>query len=330
MKISVIIPVYNLAKYISKSLNSILSQKFDHDLEVIVVDDGSTDNSLEIVDKIREADSRVKLLSQKNAGVSAARNAGLDIATGKYVVFVDGDDILFPNVLQMLTSELDKNPEAILACGLHHRITSYEQKAPNTEDTTRYSDSEEILKNLLVGKYDVSACAKMFVKASIGNLRFVQGKRINEDKYFLFKYLLHNKGIVIDKNVYVYGYYIRNGSATTSLFSSATLDMIYFSQAIENDIRVFAPSMFDCARYNNIVTHLAVLKKIIRSGKYNAPEASFEQLRSKTLALQNDSRTNTKNNRNLELSILRSGSLLYVACVKLFDVLRKHKTNERA
>ncbi len=325
MKISVIIPVYNLGKYIEKSLNSILSQEFDQSLEIIVVDDGSTDNSSEVVDKISKADSRVKLFRQQNAGVSAARNAGLDLATGQYVLFVDGDDILFPGALQKLADELDNDKGAILACGLHNRITSYDQEAPTLKGSVIHTDSKEILQRLLAGEYDVSACAKMFVKSLIRDIRFIPGKKINEDKYFLFEYLLRNNGIVIDNDTYVYGYYIRSGSATTSRFSSGTLDMLFFSEAIENDVKQSVPEMFNYARYNNIVTHLAVLKKIVRSNEYKNQKACFKQLRKETLALQKANQKNTENKHILELSMLRAGVLPYIACVKLFDILKAGK-----
>lgn len=89
MKVSVIIPVYNLADYLHYSLSSIINQTF-FDMEIIVVDDGSTDDSLKIAHEFAETDSRIKVIHQNNEGVSAARNTGLRIASGEYILFLDG------------------------------------------------------------------------------------------------------------------------------------------------------------------------------------------------------------------------------------------------
>ena len=94
MDISVIVPVFNLEDYIEKSIRSIQMQRFSSTMEIIIVDDGSNDDSLSVANRIAENDQRIRVITQKNAGVSAARNAGLDVACGEYVVFVDGDDIL--------------------------------------------------------------------------------------------------------------------------------------------------------------------------------------------------------------------------------------------
>lgn len=91
--ISVIIPVYNIEKYIFKCLSSVASQKYTN-LEIIVVDDGSTDNSGEICDMFAAGDNRIKIIHQKNAGLSAARNAGIDASKGEYIGFIDGDDYI--------------------------------------------------------------------------------------------------------------------------------------------------------------------------------------------------------------------------------------------
>ncbi|HAS37211.1 MAG TPA: glycosyltransferase family 2 protein, partial [Ruminococcaceae bacterium] len=91
--VSIIIPVYNLEKYIKHCLESVVNQTYK-ELEIICIDDGSTDGSAEIIKSMAENDPRIKYIYQENAGVSAARNKGLDTATGEYVMFVDGDDYI--------------------------------------------------------------------------------------------------------------------------------------------------------------------------------------------------------------------------------------------
>ena len=106
MKVSVIVPVYNCAPYVERCVRSIMAQTYT-DLEIICVDDGSSDNSGKILDSLAEEDSRIRVIHQKNAGVSAARNRGLDIATGELITFVDGDDAIEPDMYEILLPYFD-------------------------------------------------------------------------------------------------------------------------------------------------------------------------------------------------------------------------------
>lgn len=99
--VSVIIPVYNLENYIENCLNSIISQTYKN-LEILCIDDGSTDKSADKIKSMAEKDERIKYIYQENAGVSAARNKGLDVFTGDYVMFVDGDDYIHPQMVEIL------------------------------------------------------------------------------------------------------------------------------------------------------------------------------------------------------------------------------------
>lgn len=102
-KVSIIIPAYNIEAYIEECLLSVLKQSYQN-IEVIVINDGSSDNTLTTIENVILSDSRVRLISQSNAGVSVARNTGLDAATGDYVVFIDGDDWVEPNFVESIVS----------------------------------------------------------------------------------------------------------------------------------------------------------------------------------------------------------------------------------
>ena len=99
--ISIIVPCYNVERYVEQCIRSIMGQSYKN-IEIITVDDGSPDNSSQILDKLANEDSRIKVIHKQNAGVSAARNSGLDVATGDYVVFVDGDDYLAPDYVDYM------------------------------------------------------------------------------------------------------------------------------------------------------------------------------------------------------------------------------------
>lgn len=114
-KVSIILPIYNAEKYLEESVNSVLNQSY-HNIQVILVNDGSQDDSWKICQHLKSKDSRVIIFTQKNSGVSVARNTGLDVADGKWIMFVDPDDILDPNIITNLMKET-KNPETdIVAC----------------------------------------------------------------------------------------------------------------------------------------------------------------------------------------------------------------------
>ena len=117
--ISVIVPVYNKEKYVAECLNSILNQTYSN-IEVIIIDDGSTDKSLEICMRYAEEDKRVKVFPQENGGPSAARNKGLDNAKGEYVAFVDADDILERNAYTLMVNELIDTKASIVVVGMKY------------------------------------------------------------------------------------------------------------------------------------------------------------------------------------------------------------------
>ena len=115
MTLSVVIPAYNVGQYVAQCLQSVLSQSFT-DFEVIVVNDGSTDNSAEIARSFADADSRVRVVDQPNGGLSAARNTGIDLASGKWLMFVDSDDMLLPDAMSTLLA-LAHDTESDIVCG---------------------------------------------------------------------------------------------------------------------------------------------------------------------------------------------------------------------
>ena len=115
IKISVIVPVYRAEQYIVRCVDSILTQKF-HDIELILVDDGSPDHCPEICDKYAQKDNRVKVIHQKNGGVAAARNAGLILAQGEYITFVDSDDFIEPDMYQSMIQVADQYDCDVVMC----------------------------------------------------------------------------------------------------------------------------------------------------------------------------------------------------------------------
>lgn len=202
--ISVIVPCFNTEKYIERCLSSIIKQTYRY-IEVIVVDDGSTDRSAEIIKAIEKTDDRIKYVYQENAGVSAARNKGLDCANGDLITFVDSDDTISPEMYQVLTDLMEQNDADISHCSYMRNVNGELKYVGNT-NKVYFFENDEVVMSLLEAKLVVpSCCNKLFKKTIIDDIRFDMNFRINED--LLFDFLVFQKAkkaVFIDSCFYTY------------------------------------------------------------------------------------------------------------------------------
>lgn len=141
--LSIIVPVYNVKSYLKKCVESIINQTYTN-LQIILVDDGSTDGSQDICDEFAQRDSRIVVIHKENGGQSTARNVGMDRAKGVYIAFVDSDDWLEPNMYEALISQLEKHEADIVACSFYE-CKGDEKKAVGDSKNIRVIDTEEIL-----------------------------------------------------------------------------------------------------------------------------------------------------------------------------------------
>lgn len=206
-KVSVIVPVYNAEAYVARGIDCILAQGF-MDFELILVDDGSSDGSGSICDKYADRDSRVKVIHQENAGVSAARNAGLKAAQGEWVTFVDSDDLVLDCFLESLVNAAAKDDRIDLAyCGYAIIDSGASIKSYKSGAYVGQEPMHELLSktNLL---FRCSPWAKLFRRSIItdNGLQFDVNLSISEDRLFLYNYLVHVRGIAVTSQVgYLYG-----------------------------------------------------------------------------------------------------------------------------
>jgi len=196
--ISIIIPVYNVAPYITRCLESIVSQKYGN-IEIIVVNDGSTDRTPAIVEQWSRKDPRIRLINQPNSGVSVARNTALNAIKGKYATFVDGDDWISPDYVSMMYDNLIRHNADIVKCG----FTFIDPESGKTRCLTprkRSMSSEMAIKAFFCGKgVTASVCgglyrSDLFIK---NNLRFTPGVTIGEDGQMTILLLLNSKRLFI-------------------------------------------------------------------------------------------------------------------------------------
>lgn len=219
ISISVIVPVYNVEKYICRCVDSILMQTCT-EYELILVDDGSPDRSGEICEEYARKDSRIIVIHKENGGLSSARNAGIDKARGEYLCFVDGDDVIHPDTLKILLRAL-KNNDADIAIGNFGRFYDdtelYFEMIKKSEEMKRYS-GVQILEKLYdkksAARY-VSACGKLIRRTLFENIRFPEG-RLFEDEFTTYLLYYKSKKItVLEEQLYYY--YVNVNGITQNL-----------------------------------------------------------------------------------------------------------------
>ena len=223
--ISIIVPVYNVEKYLKKCVYSILNQSYKN-LEVILVNDGSTDNSGKICDELSREDSRIKVYHKDNGGLSDARNYGVAKANGEYVGFVDSDDYIDQYMYENLYKAIRKYNTQIAECGIT-RVYKNNKLRPHY-DGEEYSlvvDREGYLKEYLENRkvYGAAVCKLLSIDLA-KVLKFPDGK-VYEDVFYTLELLKKvDKYTLISGNYYYY--YIRGNSITTKTFSSRDMDYI--------------------------------------------------------------------------------------------------------
>ena len=224
-KISIIVPVYNVEKYINKCLDSIINQTYKN-LEILFIDDGSTDNSGKICDEYAKKDKRIKVFHQPNSGVSAARNKGLDNITGDYVMFVDPDDWIELNTCEILLNEITKENNDILIFNFYKNYKNGQQvkNFKYDYDNNTSNLSQKIQAKILAPSFDIPSFNikyigftwnKLISAKIIENQRFLLENKqaIFEDGLFYYKMLEKINNIKIC-NYYLYHYRLLDNSLT--------------------------------------------------------------------------------------------------------------------
>lgn len=215
--LSIIIPVYNIKNYIAFTLNSVVNQTF-HDFEVICVDDGSIDESADILDKYGAADKRFKIIHKVNGGVSSARNLGLDHASGEWIVFVDGDDALREDGLEIIYNAIHDNPSVdIVAYGVKFvdSISNYDLLKQEKENLVDVTTCNPTVPFCALNHYTVWSSA--FKLNMLQGLRFSNLKNGEDQLFYNHAVLKSQNYLEIKANLY---YYLqRVGSAVNSAWS---------------------------------------------------------------------------------------------------------------
>lgn len=263
-KVSVIVPIYNMEKHLNRCVDSILSQSYNK-LEVILVDDGSTDDSWAICESYKNFDERVITIHQENHGVSSARNRGMDRTTGDYLMFVDSDDELLENAIEILINDSNKFDADIVAGAVMDEGKDGIMHCSNNDGLIHVYNRMESLERVLEGKCFFHAVyAKLYKKAFIDGIRFVEGRSINEDGFFLFQCSI-KKPVFVTHNIPVYRYCYYQTSACRGNFSDKYFDMLFFANEKKVYIKEHYPELLEYAINMEVRTHLGFLQVLCRT-----------------------------------------------------------------
>ena len=197
--ISIIIPIYNVEKYLKKCIESVINQTYKN-IEIILINDGSTDGSGKICDEYAIKDKRIKVSHNENGGVAVARNKGIKMSTGDYIVFVDSDDFISNEYCEKMLEAVLRNNADIAICKLHDFLDGEKIQIEETEYSEQVYNSDEMIENNIVigGIFDCMG-GKLFSHKLFENVLFPEG-RVYEDSSTLYKlYYLSKRAVVLNQ-----------------------------------------------------------------------------------------------------------------------------------
>lgn len=260
MKVSFILPIYNVEKYLSECVESILVQTY-RDFEILLVDDGSPDNCPALCDEWAEKDSRVKALHKPNGGLSDARNYGLEHAQGDYVVFVDSDDFwVNKDCLQRLMNVVDAHPECDFIgfnCSYYYSDSkTYNKWVAYDESLSKPTDKDTVLRSLVAsGTFPMSACLKILKRKSLSeiNLNFIKGLLSEDIPWFID--LLEGTKKCMFINDYIYAYRQGVVGSISNSFSVRNFNSIL--RIIDNELQKLEGRTFNEKTKDYIKSFLA-------------------------------------------------------------------------
>ena len=268
--ISIVVPVYNVENYLKKCISSILEQTYKK-FELILVDDGSTDDSGKICDEIKKMDNRIEVIHKKNGGLSDARNAGIDIARGKYITFIDSDDYIEIDYIEYLYNLIKMNNAMISVCAYYvitengYKINSakgYGSEVLNKIDAYKRMLNEE--------GFSVSAWAKMYLKSLFDDIRYPFG-RLNEDNGTTYKLIDQVEKIAFGADPKYY-YLKRTGSIMLSGFKLKKMDMIVLTDEMCDFLDNKYPALKDVTLRRRIYSRFNVLRQLDESKEARSVE----------------------------------------------------------
>jgi len=251
--VSIILPARDSGAYLKRCIDSVIGQK-SADWELLIINDGSTDDTCDIARTYAEEDHRITLHDSPGRGVSAARNHGLDLACGSYVCFVDSDDYLDPEFLSELTGMMGKDNADIAQCSFFYAHDDGTVIPNNEAVSGLYDDHEGILKAYfsgMIGKINLACWGKMYSRELVKDIRFDETLTIQEDAFFTFECCMRSSKIVCS-DIALYYYYKNPGSVMNRPFDGSKMQ--YFT-VLDREL--------DACRDDEVITWMILHRKMI-------------------------------------------------------------------
>ena len=278
-KISIIVPVYNVEQYLERCVESILKQTVDN-FELLLINDGSSDNSGQLCDELSRRDNRIRVLHIQNGGVSNARNLGIQSSRGEWISFIDSDDFVTEYYLETLLQPVEIDETIGFSIGkLHHIQNGVVTPFQNTTSEVTGWNTEQTLKELLTTeKTSFFPVAKLFRKSLINDHKFNTRYHLAEDALFLTEVLLQTKcnTVFIDKPIYFYDH--REGSATTSV-NQYVFDTVTVYQEIIHMVKKEFPNLQQELNNREYWSYITVYDKLIFANNKQFSEKEKEYRR---------------------------------------------------
>lgn len=278
-RISVIVPVYKVENYLSQCVESIRNQTFN-DIEIVLVDDGSPDNCGVLCDEFAENDKRIKVVHKENGGLSSARNAGLKVASGEYIGFVDSDDYIAPDMFEKLYKACMANGVFLSACNYLYVFGENVQMEEESGKTCVLS-SEDFFRKILTedGRIEMVAWNKLYHRSVFEKMDepFPEGK-LFEDLGSMFKFVFSVKKVAyIDTGLYFYRR-LRPGAITSTQYSNREIDRIEMGNNMTEYVKRVVPGIYEEALVFKFVnSYLTCVNSMAASRKFD--EKIYEYIR---------------------------------------------------
>ena len=316
--VTVIVPVYNTAPYLKECVASISSQTYQK-LEIIAVDDGSTDGSAELLDEIAGKDSRIKVVHKENGGVSSARNTGLEMAHGEYISFVDSDDTLEPDMYETLLSMAEQYNAAIAHCS-YSRLTGDDQRPIGGSGRILAQTGTGAQVSLLKGEYFTGGLwNKLFRRELFGPIRLCEDLRINEDVLAVFQlFQCADKTVFIDVCKYNYRTSSTSSCAKTGWLKKSQ-DCIKATERMRDIATDQAVQKLIDERLLRCL--LGYYRNLLFSGYRNSATERSKVLQE--IRELEERGTNISRKKLFEYWLMRNAPYVYVAMYSIYDKIRK-------
>lgn len=264
-KISVVLPVYNVEKYLETCVKAITGQTYQN-LEIILVDDGSPDGCPALCDELAKTDERIRVLHKENGGLSDARNAGTQIATGEYITFVDSDDVVTKTYVEYLYSLIEKYGCDMSLC-THTVVFEDGKKIPYGDGTDEMLDAKECLRRMLYHDViDTSAWAKLYRTDMAREILYPKGK-LFEDIGTTYRFFLASGKIACGYQSQ-YFYMQRQNSIVSGKFNPHKLDLLEMTDKMAEDVEKVYPDLAQAILRRRVYARFSTLNQMLDADGY--------------------------------------------------------------